>query len=862
MASDSEKGNERVAVKSLVERLPAHRPEAEELLEIFMGWAADIGLDLYPAQEEAILELLDGRHVILNTPTGSGKSLVAMAAHFRALARGERSFYTSPIKALVSEKFFSLCNTFGAANVGMMTGDAGINTRAPIICCTAEVLANMALRQGAGAPVDWVIMDEFHYYSDRDRGQAWQIPLLVLKNATYLLMSATLGDTAFVQKALLQLTGREAALVKSGQRPVPLTFDYSEVPLGEAIYGLVTKGRYPVYVVNFSQHEATDLAGDLMSSNWCTTPEKQTISKALGSFRFDSPFGKKMRRYVHHGIGLHHAGLLPKYRLLVERLAQQGLMKIIAGTDTLGVGVNVPIRSVLFTRLYKYDGDRRRILTVRDFHQIAGRAGRKGFDVEGFVVCQAPPHVIENSRLEAKAASAKGSKKFVKKQPEKGFVPWDRKTFEALRDGESEPLKSVFHVDHGMLLHLLQRGQADPSGLDGGYRELVRLIEVCHENTGGKKLLRRHAARVFRSLREAGLVELMRGNGVDPARVRLADELGEDFSAFHTLALYLLDTIAQVPFDSPTYALDLLTVVESILENPGPVLYAQSQRARRDLVVEMKAEGVEYEERMAALEGVAYPKPHADFIYDTFNAFVERHPWLERESIRPKSVAREMIERWMSFGEYVNELGLEAAEGVLLRYLSQVWKILVQTVPETYRNDELIEVISYLRSMIERVDSSLLQEWERMLEGADAGDEPTAPRRVDISLDKRAFTSRVRAELHLVVKALSRRDWDDALAGLRVDGEVEWTAELLEASLTPLLQMGGNVVFNHTARLTDRTLIRAVGDHEWEVTQRLLVDTGDPEVDAELEWALRARIDLREDASPSGPLLELLGISE
>jgi superfamily II RNA helicase len=428
------------AATPLVAALEGRDRDASSLLDAFLGWVADTGVSLYPAQEEAVLEIMEGHHVVLNTPTGSGKSLVAIAMHFRAFALGERSFYTSPIKALVSEKFFALCRVFGADNVGMMTGDAAVNRDAAIVCCTAEVLANIALREGADAPVEHVIIDEFHYFSDRDRGAAWQIPLLLLTRGTFLLMSATLGDTTELRGNMERLTGRKATLVQSDDRPVPLQFRWAEVPLLESIERLQHEGRAPVYVVSFTQRECAELAQDLTSSNYCAPAEKQALLAAIGGFRFDSPYGARVRRYLTHGIGIHHAGLLPKYRLLCEQLAQQGLLKIIVGTDTLGVGINVPIRTVLFTQLYKYDGTSSKLLTVRDFRQIAGRAGRKGFDDRGYVVCQAPAHFVENRRLEAQQ---KRGKNVVKQKPPKGFVHYDASTFERMQTASCEPLQSV-----------------------------------------------------------------------------------------------------------------------------------------------------------------------------------------------------------------------------------------------------------------------------------------------------------------------------------------------------------------------------------------------------------------------------------
>src|SRR5262249_44183770 len=247
-------------------------------------------------------------------------------------------------------------DVFGPENVGMMTGDASVNPAAPLICCTAEVLANIALRQGEAADIGQVVMDEFHYYADPDRGWAWQVPLIELSQAQFLLMSATLGGVSRFWKDLTRRTGRSTAVVTSAERPVPLFYSYASTPLHETLEELLGTGRAPVYVVHFTQAAALEQAQALMSVNVSTRAEKDLIAEAIGGFRFTAGFGKTLSRLVRHGIGVHHAGMLPRYRRLVETLAQAGLLKVICGTDTLGVGINVPIRTVLFTALSKFDG--------------------------------------------------------------------------------------------------------------------------------------------------------------------------------------------------------------------------------------------------------------------------------------------------------------------------------------------------------------------------------------------------------------------------------------------------------------------------------------------------------------------------
>lgn len=850
----------------------AGRFDDDRILEHFLDWTLEQGFELYPHQEEAVLEIMAGRHVVLNTPTGSGKSLVALAMHFRALCRGERAYYTSPIKALVSEKFFDLCRVLGAERVGMLTGDAALNHDAPIICCTAEVLSNVALREGSIAKVDYAVLDEFHFFADRERGVAWQIPLLTLPQTTFMLMSATLGDTSRLQTELRERTRREVALVRSGDRPVPLEFSYAETPVHETIEKIVENGRAPAYVVNFTQREAAELAQALTSMKLIEREQREAINQALHGFRFDTVYGKDIQRFIKAGVGLHHAGLLPKYRLLVEKLAQDGLLQVICGTDTLGVGVNIPIRTVLFTKLCKYDGESTKILSVRDFKQIAGRAGRKGFDDRGWVIAQAPEHVIENMRLEAKARAAGGGKKpkkFVrKKPPERGYVHWDQETFEKLVGGEPETLQAAFRVDHGMMLNLLQRPEAQGWGdirPDGGYSDLLRLIRDSGERSVVVHRLVRESAQLFRALRGAGIVELRpRSNGKRGRSVHVAEDLQRDFSLLQTLGLYLVEALELLDREDPEHHLHVISLAEAILENPTVILSRQEAKLKTDRVNEMKAEGLEYDARMAELEKITYPKPDADFIYDTFNQFAANHPWVGTENIRPKSIARDMYEQWATFNDYVKTYALSRSEGLLLRHLHQTYKTLEQTVPAAHKTEAVVDVIAWLRATIERVDSSLVQEWERMLSGAHEVDERLAarlekmrPEELDISLDRKEFYARIRAELHQLVHALARKDWEEALASIRERpdaGGEDWSEERLELALAGYYAEYPVLVFDPRARQTDKTTIEQQAQHLWAVRQTLV----DPEEDG--FWFIEAEVDLRDDQSPEGPVVRVLRI--
>jgi superfamily II RNA helicase len=511
--------------------------DPDAVFEAFAGWAAGQGLELYPHQEEALIEIVSGANVILSSPTGSGKSLVAAGAHFYALAKGYRSFYTAPIKALVSEKFFALCEMFGAESVGMMTGDVSVNADAPIICCTAEILANIALRDGDQADVGQVVMDEFHFYADPQRGWAWQVPLIELPHVQFILMSATLGDTTRFEQDLTRRTGRPTATVKSAERPVPLIYEYVLTPLHETIKELLDTKQAPIYVVHFTRAAAIEQAQALMSINVCTRAEKDAIAEMIGNFRFTAGFGKTLSRLVRHGIGVHHAGMLPRYRRLVETLTQAGLLKVICGTDTLGVGINVPIRTVVFTALSKYDGTKTRLLQAREFHQIAGRAGRAGFDTTGTVVVQAPEHVVENEKALAKAGDdPKKRRKVVRKKPSGGFVSWGQPTFDRLVAAEPEPLQSSFAVSHAMLLNVIGRpGDA--------FQAMRHLLTDNHEDPAAQRRHIRQAFAIYRALLAGGVVERLAEPDDQGRRWRLTVDLQADFALNQPLSPLALAAI-------------------------------------------------------------------------------------------------------------------------------------------------------------------------------------------------------------------------------------------------------------------------------------------------------------------------------
>jgi superfamily II RNA helicase len=820
-----------MGVVTLLELLPGNA-EPDALYDAFGAWAKARGLILYPAQEDALIEVVSGSNVIVSTPTGSGKSLVAAGAHFVALAQGQRSFYSAPIKALVSEKFFDLCALFGSGTVGMMTGDASVNPAAPIICCTAEVLANIALREGAGADIGQVVMDEFHFYADPERGWAWQVPLLELPRVQFLLMSATLGDVTFFEEDLTRRTGRPTAVIRSAARPVPLYYSYRTTPLHETLEELLSTGQAPVYVVHFTQAAAVERAGALMSVNVCSKAEKAAIAELIGDFRFSTGFGRSLSRFVRHGIGVHHAGMLPKYRRLVERLTQAGLLKVVCGTDTLGVGVNVPIRTVLLTALSKYDGARARLLTAREFHQITGRAGRAGYDTAGYVVVQAPDHVVENTKALAKAGDdAKKRRKVVRRKPPEGFVSWGQPSFDRLVAAEPEPLTSSFAVSHAMLLNVVARtGDA--------FAAMRHLLTDNHEDRPAQRRHVREAIAIYRSLLAAGVVERLDLPDADGRTVRLTVDLQADFALNQPLSTFALAVLELLDPASPSYPLDVLSVIEATLDDPRQILAAQQHKARGEAVAAMKADGVDYDERMARLAEITHPKPLNDLLQAAYETYRLGHPWVADYELRPKSVARDLYERAMTFVDYVGYYGLARSEGLVLRYLADAYKALQQTVPDEAKTDELRDLTAWLGELVRQVDSSLLDEWEQLQHpAATAVAVATATTGLDdrpapVTANGRAFRVLVRNALFRRVELAARRRHDELG---ELDGDSGWDADRWAAALDGYFAEHAELQTGADARgpallLIDqqpgRWLVRQIfddpaGHHDWGISAEI-----------------------------------------
>ena len=798
---------------------------ADEAFERFLGWCDERGIELWEHQEEALMDLAAGDHVILGTPTGSGKSLVALGMLFLGMAQGRRAYYTAPIKALVSEKFFDLVEVLGRDNVGMITGDTHINTQAPVICCTAEILANQALREGEDTDVGVVAMDEFHYFADPDRGWAWQAPLLTLPHTQFMLMSATLGDVTQIADALEERTGRIVDRVTDAPRPVPLAYEYVDTALEGTVELALRRGEAPLYIVHFSQDAALSTAQSLANFGIATKEQREAVKEAAKGTRFTTAFGKILKRLISNGVGVHHAGMLPRYRLLVERLAQQGLLPVICGTDTLGVGINVPIHTVVLTALTKYDGYRMRRLRAREFHQIAGRAGRAGFDTEGMVIAEAPEYEIENAKIVAKAGDdPKKLRKLKKKKPPEGFVTWNKQTFERLCEAAPETLKPRLRITNSMVLSMVERG--------GDARARVsELIEASLQTPEEKLKLEARASEIFATLIDTGVVvrdEIPDGadapaDAAPQVEYSLTVDLPEDFALDQPLSPFLLAALELLDPESETYTFDLISMVEATLEDPKQVLRAQERQARDAAMAAMKADGVEYEERLERIADVTYPKPLEDLLDAAFAQYCTKVPWAADYALSPKSVLRDMLESAADFKGYIQKLGIARSEGILLRYLAEAFRSLDRTVPLEKRNDQLNDIISWLGFVVRSVDSSLVDEWAAA--GEDATFDAAPPSEADVVVaDRRGMTLLVRNALFRRV-SLAARERADELGELDEAwgmGEVRWRRALdafFEAHEELLIDGDARSTAFFTIDESDELKPAADGGHVWHVHQ-------------------------------------------
>jgi hypothetical protein len=373
-----------------------------------------------------------------------------------------------------------------------------------------------------------------------------------------------------------------------------------------------------------------------------------------------------------------------------------------------------------------------------------------------------------------------------------------------------------------MLLNVLSRDE-------DGCNAMRQLIADCHHPEAAKPAMRHQAWQLFRALVERDIIDLLPPGSDRKLQVNV--ELQDDFSLNQSLSLYCLDTLMLLDADAPDFVFKLLSLVESILEHPMVILQKQVDKLKRDKLAEMKAAGIEYDERMAKLDEIDYAKPESDFIYETFNQFVTAHPWVGNESIRPKSIAREMYETYSSFGDYVSTYGLQRAEGVLLRHLTGVYRFLEQTIPPMYKTETVADAIIYLEELLKVTDSSLIDEWE-LLRNPDRVlvDRAMSERPRDITKDREGFLRLVRHEALRFVVLLAHRDYEGLTEQFDLSelfSETDWPGKAFEALMAPYYDGHERIRLDPSARAKHHTRINADDPERWLITQTLVDDNDD-----------------------------------
>lgn len=449
---------------SSVEQLPS---DAEVELEFYEKFFIEKGLEPYPVQEQAAAHIFAGRSVLVTVPTGTGKTLMAKAGILRALRAKKTAIYTTPLRALTEEKYRELCDDFGEQNVGFATGDYKVNPDAPIQVLVAEILWNRIYGDRVNHPADIVIMDEGHYFNDPERGYVWEQSIIGLHPRSQLIiLSATVGyPQAFAQ--WVYITRRiPLELVISHERRVPLTHEFREQYLIEVVKELFAAGDYPAIVFSFGRELCFERARLLRSCPRFTTDEEKTkIEAAVALVVLDGGLGPELTKMLAHGIGIHHAGILPSYRRLVEQLTLDRLLKFVVTTETISAGINLPAKRVIFPSLRKHIRGKARILYPAEYHQMAGRAGRPQFDKEGIAITLAPEEVVQEFRKEIKDLKKGGNfavdEERIKKKHYGKFkadaaarkdVSWDPEVHKTLVAGQAAALKSKTQVTAEQIL--------------------------------------------------------------------------------------------------------------------------------------------------------------------------------------------------------------------------------------------------------------------------------------------------------------------------------------------------------------------------------------------------------------------------
>lgn len=689
------------------------------------------GLEPYPVQEQAISKILAGQSVLVTVPTGTGKTLMAKAALHAAMERNQRAIYTTPLRALTEEKYRELCGDFGEGYVGFATGDYKVNREAPIQVEVAEILWNRIVAEKHVSPADIVIMDEGHYFNDPERGYVWEQSIIGLDPRTQLvILSATVGRPEQFTH-WVELTRRmPMALVESRERKVPLVHEFREDMMIDTVRELAHTGDVPAIIFVFGREQCFEVARLLKSCRRFTTDEEKVRVEAMcDAALLETGVAKELRALLTHGIGIHHAGILPRYKQLVEQLALERLIKFVVSTETIAAGINLPARTVVFPALRKFIKKEARLVTAAEYHQMAGRAGRPQFDDRGLAITLAPEEVVSDIKKKLKDASKRPAydeakvKRGVYAQAQadakkRGDIVWTPEIHADLVKGEPAELRSKTKITAEQVLAIglpdltattlpgdaaAQRMADAEASLPPSMRlDIVTVIENLLLTERERKELHKVLAQLVANMKAIGVI--------DEHGHQVKGEMIRELQGMDGLLIYY------ILFNHQLEYIELRELVEYLIDHD--IIQRQLDRKGEDAkrewmrtkIREMRETNpqVSWEDVEAAWEK-EFPRvpTKIELIHQEFSAQVP-HPELHGGK-KPKTTWAQLEDSGLTFLEFVDKHGLDHEEGNLFSYLVRVMNF-ARKLHTAAHLTEFEDMAERVQRLLARVDVRLVDD--------------------------------------------------------------------------------------------------------------------------------------------------------
>ena len=720
----------------------------------------------YPVQEEALLAWFTAEQgVLVCAPTGTGKTLIAEAALFEALHGNTIAYYTTPLIALTEQKFREMQDCairwgFSQEDVGLVTGNRRVNPNAHVLVVVAEILLNRLLNPTAFdfTRVSAVVMDEFHSFADRERGIVWELSLGMLpRSVRLLLLSATVGNAAEFVTWLERCHGRKVELVESKDRKVPLTYHWVPDQLLNEHLVAMAKGdpearKTPALVFCFNRDECWSIAEQLKGLPLLGADQRTRLHAEVNRLDWTQGVGPKIRQMLHRGVGVHHAGMLPKYRRVVEDLFTRKLLAVVICTETLAAGINLPARSVVLSSLVKGPFGKQKLVEASVAHQIFGRAGRPQFDDRGFVYALAHEDDVKILRWREKYDAIpenakdpgllKAKKALKRKKPSRreNAQYWAEAQFKQLQAAPPGKLYSKGPLPWRLLAYLIEVSP-EIAKTRGIIRK--RLMDEPRIRAGEKVLdsmLLTLAAGGFVTLDPPPPVAQADGQPAEPYSAVLATPTAEmnkllAFRSLHPIyGAFLINQLGIADRDERLQAIEsVLEVPRPLLRNlrvpppnelaPGPLATGRldAELIRRGLIAAALPEGADEDD-----EGEApweRPPTLADKLRLLFDV-----TYPDVEDVRTQSVwcAGELLRFGGNFNKYVQARDLVKQEGIVFRHLLRLILLLGEFAlvcppdaePAAWQA-ELREIAEQLTASCRAIDPASTDE---MIEQAHAAD--------------------------------------------------------------------------------------------------------------------------------------------